>query len=220
MTSKQLADKIDAVAIGTTHNFADMQALADAAKRFDLHLVYGLNCFYPYLLQQLKGCHTIVGGGIGSSGTGAEGTEVKLYQAKLYQEMGCGEVDLYINIPYIRSGMAEEALKELRILRDAIRCPMKVIVEAPVLNSEQLKSACEVVVASGADFIKTGTGFLGASTLETVRCVKQLVGDRVQIKAAGGIQGIETVSAMLDMGVSRIGMGFLKVVDMLEQMDA
>lgn len=214
----EIAHIIDAVAISPQHTFHDMEELVAASKKYDIHLVYGLNCFYPYLLKELKGSHTIVGGGIASSSAGYESTEVKLFMAKMYQDMGCGEVDLYINIPYIRSGMPERALDELKKMRDAIECTMKVIVEAPILSSAELKTACEVVVASGADYIKTGTGFLGASTLDTVREVKDYVGDKIKIKAAGGIMGIETVQAMRAMGVSRIGMGYKKVISMLEAM--
>ena len=215
---KWVAHSLDAVAIGPKHNFSDMQKLVAAAKEYDWHLIYGLNCFYDYLLEELKGTNTIVGGGLCSASTGFESTEQKLFLAELYQKMGCGEVDLYINIPYIRSGMAERALDELKMLRDRINCTMKVIIEAPSLTDDQLKTACEVVVDSGADFLKTGTGFLGASTLETVKKVKDVVGDRIRLKAAGGIMGFETLRAMHDMGVERFGMGYEKAIRMMEEL--
>lgn len=213
-----IAHAMDAVAISPKHGFEDMKKLAEAAKRFEWHLVYGLNCYYDYLLSQLKGSKTIVGGGIASASTGFESTEQKLYLSKLYQDMGCGEVDLYINIPYIRDGMEDRALEELKRVREVTKCTMKVIIEAPALTDAQIKSACEVVIASGADFVKTATGFLGPTTLEIVKKVKSAVGDRIQIKAAGGIAGYETLCAMRNMGVSRFGMGFEKVIKMMEEL--
>lgn len=68
----EIAHQMDAVAISPEHDFRDMEELVRAAKEFDLHLVYGLNCFYPYLLRELKGTHTIVGGGLVSASSGFE----------------------------------------------------------------------------------------------------------------------------------------------------
>lgn len=214
-----IAHRMDAVAISPEHNFRDMQELVTVAKKYDLHLVYGLNCFYPYLLENLKGSNTIVGGGIASASTGYESSEQKYFLAELYQSMGCGEMDLYINIPFIRSGMEDRALQELQKLRNIIKCTMKVIIEAPALSDDQIRTAGDVVVRSGADFIKTGTGFLGPTTLEIVQKVKEAVGNKIQIKAAGGITGYPMVKAMLDMGVTRIGMGYKKVIKMMEELE-
>ena len=214
----EIAHQMDAVAISPEHDFRDMEELVRAAKEFDLHLVYGLNCFYPYLLRELKGTHTIVGGGLVSASSGFESTEQKLFLAKLYQEMGCGEIDMYLNLPYLRSGMEDRALEELKRMREAVKCPLKVIIEAPLLTPAQIKSACEVVIASGADFIKTGTGFFGPTTLEIVRMVSDAAAGRIRSKAAGGIMGYETLKAMREMGVSRFGMGYKKVAAMLREL--
>ena len=216
----KIAHAMDAVAIGPKHGKEDMKKLVQAAKDYEIHLIYGLNCYYDYLLQELKDSKTIVGGGLCSPSTGFESTEQKVFLSQLYQDMGCGEVDLYINIPYIRDGMEELALEELKKVRDVTKCTMKVIIEAPALTDAQIKSACEVVVASGADFVKTATGFLGPTTLEIVKKVKDAVGDRIAIKAAGGIMGYETLQAMLDMGVTRFGMGYEKVTKLMRELNA
>lgn len=214
----EIAHMIDAVAIGSGHNMEDMEDLVRVAKKYDLHLVYGLNCFYPYLLKELGGSGTIVGGGLCSASTGFESTEQKIFLSKLYQDMGCGEVDLYLNIPYLRSGMEEKALEELKKVRAVTKCTMKVIIEAPILTDEQIKSACHIVIDSGADFIKTGTGFLGATTLETVKKVMAYAKGKIQVKAAGGVMGYETLKIMREMGVTRFGMGYKKVEAMLEKL--
>lgn len=70
----------------------------------------------------------------------------------------------------------------------------------------------------GADFIKTGTGFFGPTTLEIVRMVSDAAAGRIRIKAAGGIMGYETLKAMREMGVSRFGMGYKKVAAMLREL--
>ena len=213
--SLRIAAMMDAVAIGPEHNFKDMQDLVRVAKEYNIHLIYGLSCFCGYMLKELKGTGTIVGGGIFSAHTGFEDTEQKLFMAKYNQEIGCGEIDMFINIPYIRSGMEDLALEELKKIRNITKCPLKVIIEAPVLSDEQIKTACEIVIESGADFIKTGTGFLGATTLEIVKKVMDVAKGKIQVKAAGGIMGYETVIAMEKMGVSRFGMGYKKAERML-----
>lgn len=215
----RVAHMMDAVAIGPKHGFEDMKRLVQAAKRYDWHLVYGLNCYYDYLLYELKDTNTVVGGGICSASTGFESTEQKVFLAKRYQEIGCGEIDLYINIPFIRDQRDELALKELKKVREVTKCTMKVIIEAPTLTDDQIKRACEVVILAGADFVKTGTGFLGATTLETIKKVKEAVGNRIQMKAAGGIMGYETLIAMNHMGVTRFGMGYEKAVRMMQALE-
>ncbi len=218
-TAAEIAHILDAVAIGKEHNFKDMELLVAAAKKYDFHLIYGLNCFYPYLLKELKGSATIVGGGIASVSTGFEPTEQKVFAAKAYIDMGCGEVDMVMNLTYLRSGMEDYALEELKRIREVVPTTLKVIIEAPLLSDEQVKTACEIVVHSGADFVKTGTGFFGPTTLETVRQVRDAVNGRIQVKAAGGIMGYETVNAMLEMGVTRIGMGYKKAAAMLDELN-
>lgn len=214
----RIAHQMDAVAIGPKHGFADMERLAQTAKKFEWHLVFGLNCYYDYLIRELKDSKTIVGGGLCSASTGFESTQQKVFLSKLYQEMGCGEVDLYLNLPFLRDGKEELALAELKKVREVTKCTMKVIIEAPALTDAQVKTACELVVTSGADFVKTGTGFLGPTTLEIVKKVKDAVGDRIQIKAAGGIMGYETLCAMRKMGVTRFGMGYEKAIKLMEEL--
>lgn len=214
----RIAKMLDAVAISPGHDFRDMQELARIAKKYQIHLVYGLSCFCPYLLEELKGTGTVVGGGIFSANTGFEDTEQKIFMAKYNQELGCREIDMYINIPYIRSGMEELALKELKRVREVTKCPLKVIIEAPALTDAQIRTACEIVIDSGADFIKTGTGFLGPTTLETVKKVMDTARGKIQVKAAGGIMGYETLSAMEKMGVTRFGMGYKKAEKMLGEL--
>ena len=214
----ELSRNLDAVAIGPNHGFADMKKLVQAAIKYEWKLIYGLNCYYDYLLSELKGTNTIIGGGLCSASTGFESTEQKIFLAELYQSMGCGEIDLYINIPYIRDGKEELALKELKQIRDVTKCTMKVIIEAPILNDEQIKRACQIVIDSGADYIKTGTGFLGATTLEIVKKVMDQARNKILVKAAGGIMGYETINAMKNMGVDRFGMGYEKAIRLMEEM--
>ena len=150
---------------------------------------------------------------------GYDCTAAKLAETEYALNKGAAETDTVINIGRFLAGDYGYCLKELRALKklsgDKV---LKVIVECCYLDERQKIDACKLITDSGADFIKTSTGFAtGGATKEDVALFKANVGAGVSIKAAGGIRDFESAAAMLAAGASRIGAS--KLVKLLEAMN-
>jgi deoxyribose-phosphate aldolase len=120
---------------------------------------------------------------------------------------GAGEIDMVINIADVKSGRLDWVEEEIRLLRKASEGHvLKVIVETCYLTDEEKIALCGIVTRTGADYIKTSTGFGSAgATLEDVRLFKAHIGPGVKIKAAGGIRTREDMVQFIEAGASRIG---------------
>lgn len=218
VSRKEFVRMTDVVAIGDNQHLADMKELVRVAKDNDFWLVYGHQCYTDYLVNSLKNSKVKVGGPL-NFGLGMDATELKLFAAEHFLVIGCDEIDMVMNLSYLREGQDDKILDELRRIRGVVPCIFKVIIEAPMLNEDELKRACEIVIASGADFIKTGTGFHGATTVEMVKKIAAISNGRIGIKAAGGIRDVETVQAMIDAGVTRFGMSYITALSIAEELE-
>lgn len=138
---------------------------------------------------------------------GANTTRIKLQEAQLAIADGAKEIDMVLNVGVLRS--SGEVLSEIRQIADAVHesdAILKVILETCLLNDEQKRSACLMAKDGGADFVKTSTGFSSAGAIEAdVRLMRAVVGNRVGVKASGGVRTLETLSRMVGAGANRIG---------------
>ena len=134
-------------------------------------------------------------------------TAVKVYETEDAIKNGADEIDMVINIGWVKDGLYNKVEEEIKAIKavcgDKI---LKVIIETCLLTDEEKVEMCKVVTASGADFIKTSTGFAGGgATFADVELFAKNVGAGVKIKAAGGIRTIEDAVAYAEAGCSRIG---------------
>lgn len=138
---------------------------------------------------------------------GYETTAAKIFQAKDAITNGASEIDMVINVGWVKSGWYDLVLEEIEAIRTVTKGHiLKVIIETCLLTEEEKIKMCEVVTQSGADFIKTSTGFsTHGATPEDVRLLKEHVGPDVRVKAAGGIHTLEEAQQYLDLGASRLG---------------
>ena len=138
---------------------------------------------------------------------GYQTTAVKVFETREALENGADEIDMVINIGWVKAGRYEDLLREIRAVKEACgERILKVIVETCLLTETEKKKMCEVVTRSGADFIKTSTGFSkGGATLADVRLMKENVGPGVRIKAAGGIPDLRAAEDFLKAGADRLG---------------
>ena len=154
-----------------------------------------------YVGDRLKIC-TVIG-----FPNGYSTTKVKLTEAQDAAENGADEIDMVINIGYVKEGAYDKVYEEIRRLR--LACPdkvLKVIIETCLLTEEEKIEMCRVVSEAGADFIKTSTGFsTGGATREDVALFKKYVAPGVQIKAAGGIADLKDAEDFLALGATRLG---------------
>jgi deoxyribose-phosphate aldolase len=142
---------------------------------------------------------------------GLSTTEAKVAEAKSVLAQGAEEIDMVMNFSALRSGRENYVLNEIRSITDlassgARKVVVKVILETCYLNETEKKQACLLAVEGGADFVKTSTGFGSAgATIEDVRLMKQTVGPKIGVKAAGGIRTAEQAVQMIEAGANRIG---------------
>ena len=138
---------------------------------------------------------------------GAMSTAAKVCEAKSYINEGADEIDMVIDIGWLRSGELEFVENDIRSVKDAIDDKvLKVIIETCYLNQDEKIIACKLAASAGADYVKTSTGFgTGGATLGDVKLMKETIGDRLKIKASGGIRDRETALHFIELGASRIG---------------
>lgn len=144
--------------------------------------------------------------------SGAHAASVKTAEASLAVGQGAGEVDMVVNLGLVRDARWADVEAEVRGVRravDSVRpgVVLKVICESAALCDEELRSTCLSAVAGGADFVKTSTGFhkAGGATEHAVALMRETVGDRVGVKASGGIRTTTAALAMIAAGATRIG---------------
>ena len=139
---------------------------------------------------------------------GANTKEVKAYETRKAIEDGAHEIDMVINIGALKSKDFSKVKEDIEAVVDAAgkEAIVKVIIETCLLTDEEKVKACELAMEAGAHFVKTSTGFsTGGATVEDVKLMKSVVGDKMEIKASGGIRDYQKAMAMIEAGASRIG---------------
>ena len=138
---------------------------------------------------------------------GYDTTASKVFQAKDAIGNGAEEIDMVVNLGWVKDGLYDEVFDELRAVKEACGSHvLKVIVEACLLTQEEKLRLCDLVTRSGADFIKTSTGFsTGGATFEDVALFRAHVGPQVRVKAAGGIATLADAARFLELGADRLG---------------
>ena len=154
-----------------------------------------------YVGANLKVC-TVIG-----FPNGYSTTEVKVFETEDAIRNGADEIDMVMSLGLAKAGDWEGVLEEIKAVKASCKGRiLKVIVEACLLTREEKIAACRVVSMSGADFIKTSTGFsTGGATAEDVRLFREHISPDIRIKAAGGIRTFEQAQALLDAGADRLG---------------
>ena len=146
-------------------------------------------------------------------------TAAKVFETKDALENGADEIDMVINIGFLKDGKDDEVQEEIRRLKEVCGDHiLKVIIETCLLTKEEKIRMCRLVTQAGADYIKTSTGFsTGGATFEDIELFAQHVGPNVKIKAAGGISSMEDAHRFLDLGADRLGTS--RIVKLVKQME-
>jgi deoxyribose-phosphate aldolase len=139
---------------------------------------------------------------------GAMQTRAKAFEAENAVAEGAAELDMVLNIGALKSGDFKTVESDIKAVREVAESPLvlKVIIETGLLTAEEKIKACEIAKNAGADFVKTSTGFLsGGATVEDVALMREVVGQKMGVKASGGIKDWPTAVAMIEAGANRIG---------------
>ena len=163
-------------------------------------------CWTKFCAEKLKGTGVNVCVVVGFP-LGAMSTEAKAFEARKAVEDGATEVDMVINIGWLkdhRDSLVEEDIRQVK--KACGKAHLKVIIEACLLTEEEKVRACKLSVAAGADIVKTSTGFsTGGATAEDVALMRKTVGPDTGVKAAGGIRDYATAKKMIEAGANRLG---------------
>ena len=202
----QLEKYIDHTLLKPTATEAEIRKLCEEAKTYGFYAVCVNSCYVDLAVSELQDSSIKVASVVGFP-LGAMATEAKIAEAQYCIERGADEIDVVMNIGWFKSGQYERVQNELSQIKSAIGDKLlKVIIETSYLSDDEIFTASEMVVASGADFVKTSTGFGGGgASIEDVVLMKKAVEDKIHIKASGGIRDRETAIHYIEMGVARLG---------------
>lgn len=189
---------------GTTK---EIDKLISEAKEWNFFSVCINSSWIKYAKEQLKGTDIKIVSVIGFP-LGAGITQAKVQEAKLAIDHGADEIDMVINIGRFKDGQHDYVLNEIKKIKEACGNKiLKVIIETALLKDYEIEEATKIVLASGADFIKTSTGFsYRGADVKDIEIFKKVIQDKpLKIKAAGGIKTIEDMDVYAKMGVERFG---------------
>ncbi len=219
MTAKEAARLIDISAVRTHHALADIKEMVDIALRYRFINVHTLPSWTKTVSEMLKGNEDVrVGAPVGFPGGGHK-TAVKMLEAEQLIEDGVQEMDIVMNVGRFKNkefGYVADELKQ--IVRLAPKEVLtKVIIELNCLEDSELEDVCRIVIDSGADFLKTGTGWVpGDANITRIAKIKDFTRGKVQVKAAGGIRTREEFDALLALGVERFGINIASALAIVE----
>ena len=202
----KISKYIDHTVLAADADEKKIEKLCQEAKDNDFASVCVNTCWVKKCAELLKGTDVNVCTVVGFP-LGAMATEAKAFEAALAVKNGATEVDMVLNVGYMKAGMYKEAEEDIRKVKEACDGKLlKVILETCLLTKEEIVKASEISAAAGADYVKTSTGFSkGGATAEDVALMRKTVGDKLGVKASGGIRDYETAMKMIEAGASRLG---------------
>lgn len=197
---------IDHTVLKATTTKEEIVTLCNEAMEYNFYSVCVNSCYVKFAADKLKESGVNIAAVVGFP-LGAMDKESKVFEAKKAIDNGADEIDMVLNVGYMKSGMYSEVEDEIKAIKTAIgSCVLKVILETCYLTKDEIKIASELSVSAGADFVKTSTGFgTGGATVEDVEIMKKAVNGKAKIKASGGIRDLETAKTYIEMGVQRLG---------------
>ena len=205
MNTKEIAQFIDHTALTAEKTEQDILALCEEAIEHQFFSVCINSCHIPLAKHKLQGTNvkicTVVGFPLG-----ANLSSVKAFETTKAIKAGAQEIDMVINVGWIKSGKWEQVRSDIQAVLTACNgIPLKVILETCLLSKAEIIQACEICKALNVAFVKTSTGFnKSGATIEDIALMRQTVGS-LGVKASGGIRDTQTALAMINAGATRIG---------------
>nr|MBP3283150.1 deoxyribose-phosphate aldolase [Treponema sp.] len=227
MTKKEIAALIDHTNLSACATREDIRKLCSEAKEYGFASVCVNPSFVNFAYNELKGTPVKVCTVIGFP-LGADTVDNKAASAAVAVDEGADEIDMVLNLSFVKEGEWDELENEIAAVVDAAnsvelsderktrKIVVKVILETCYLSDDEIVKACECAEKAGADFVKTSTGFAilkgkdgkllpNGATVHAVELMKRTVGDRLKVKASGGVHNFDEAVAMVEAGASRIG---------------
>lgn len=204
MTYEEILMRVDHTLLSPQATWQEIDSLCREAMEFHTASV----CIPPSYVKQVREAYpeltvcTVIG-----FPNGYATTAVKVFETQDAIQNGADEIDMVINLGWVKDGLYDQILDEIKQLRAASKGHiLKVIIETCLLTEEEKIRMCEIVSQSGADFIKTSTGFsTGGATAEDISLMRAHCAPTLKIKAAGGIRTLEDAETFLSLGADRLG---------------
>lgn len=206
MDKQDILKKVDHTILSQTAKWEDVRKICDDGIKYNVASVCIAPCYVEeakkYVGDKLKIC-TVIG-----FPNGYNTTNVKVYETLAAIENGADEIDMVINIGYLKDRRYSDIENEIKSVKNVCgNKVLKVIIETCLLTDEEKIKMCEIVDKSGADYIKTSTGFsTSGATFEDIKLFKEnLKGSNLKIKAAGGVKSFEDAEEFIRLGADRLG---------------
>jgi deoxyribose-phosphate aldolase len=205
-TLRQVAKTIDHALLRPEMTQAEVIAGCAVAKKFDVASVCCKPSDISLCARELAGSDVLVGTVVGFPHGGST-TATKVFETKDAIANGAVEIDMVINIGWMKSGLYQEVQDEIAaVVQAASPHHVKVILENAYLTKEEIVKACALVEAAGGHYVKTSTGFAPTgATLDDVKLMRASVSPSVHVKSAGGVKTLDALLAFMDAGVTRSG---------------
>jgi len=206
MQPDALASRIDHTLLAADASRARIAQLCAEARAHGFYSVCVNSGQVPYAAEQLAGSAVKVCAVVGFP-LGAGLSAAKAFEAAQAIAAGAGEIDMVLNIGWLKDGLLDEVAADIaEVLAACGAVPLKVILETGLLDDDQKRQACRICRDLGVAFVKTSTGFgHGGATLEDVRLMREEVGPELGVKASGGVRDRAMALAMLEAGATRLG---------------
>lgn len=210
MTEKELALLIDNTLLQPYRNKKELQDFCREALQYGFRMVAVNSGVSDICKEIVAGSEVHVGAAVGFP-FGTNTVEAKVFETADAIRKGADEIDYVINIGKLKDGNLSYIEDEMTRIKETCesfgrKIILKVILETCYLSEEEIRAVCQIALKVKPDFVKTSTGYGSAgATVENVRLMKSVVGDKVGIKAAGGIRDLDTLLTMVQAGASRIG---------------
>lgn len=217
LTRSGLAAYIDHTLLKPDASRAQIEDVCAEAKQYRFASVCVNPCWIPVVAEELKGTGIAPCCVIGFP-LGASFSSIKAEEARTAVSAGAKEIDMVINIGAVKSGDWELVGKEIAAVNEAKgSAKLKVIMETCLLTDEEKIQVCKIAKETGADFVKTSTGFsTGGATVHDVALMRKTVGPDMGVKASGGIRTLEDALSMIEAGANRLGASAgVKIVEAL-----
>jgi deoxyribose-phosphate aldolase len=205
-TLKKVAKTIDHSTLGPAMTLDEVKAGCEVALKYDVASVCCKPCDVKFVAEILKGSDVLVGTVVGFP-HGSSTTESKVFETKEAVADGAVEIDVVINIGHLKSGKTQEIQDEISaVVAAAAGNQVKVILENAYLTDAEKVTACKLIEAAGAHYVKTSTGFAPTgATLADVKLMRATCSPKVKVKSAGGVKSLDQLLEFLDAGIDRSG---------------
>jgi deoxyribose-phosphate aldolase len=205
-TLRQVAKTIDHALLRPDMSRDEVKAGCEVAMKYDVASVCCKPADVAFCAEILQGSDVHVGTVVGFP-HGNSATATKVFETKQVVADGATEIDVVINIGWMKSGMYDEVREEIAaVVAAAAGNQVKVILENAYLTKEEIVKACQLCEAAGADYVKTSTGFAPTGAiLEDVQLMRASVSSKVEVKSAGGVKSLDMLLSFMDAGVKRSG---------------